>query len=251
MLSALVFAMSPLTVPGQAPSLARLDRSAEELIAEVRCNAAVTSARERGAVGPTDSLGPSFVCARTAAPSLGANFSIAPSSLRVTALRLVNLETQRRDRSAFDTASIATKLHALMAGHSPCRPAAARADDRLPIVLRTEADTIEVWWLPLSQFGGLTGAEPQSVGGECGVVFSPDGRHVVRIVDASDGLRAWHDSSTGTAVIESRERDMPLFSEILAVHQLALRQRGAIIQTKQWIFARTGPMWLAVRRSAP
>jgi hypothetical protein len=119
----------------------------------------------------------------------------------------------------------------------------------VPLSMRSDGDSIEVWLLPL---GLLMGRAPSTVGGERGFIYSPDGRTLAREIDAFDRQRAIAIPDTGRVEILSREDDLPLVSELIALNLLHDQGREVQLVTKSFAAHLIGPAssstWIQIRR---
>ena len=117
-----------------------------------------------------------------------------------------------------------------------------------PVSIRSYADTIEVWLLPLDFFAQPV---PTAVGGERGYIYSPDGGALVREADAFDRHRAVAVPDTGIVEIISTEDALPLLSELMAANRMHGMGREVRIVTDAFIsqLVRGPPeVWVHLKR---
>src|SRR5688500_11201236 len=115
--------------------------------------------------------------------------------------------------------------------------------------MRSVGDTIEVWLLPA---GLLMGRTPSIVGGERGFIYSPDGRTLAREIDAFDRHRALLIPDSGRVEILSREENLPLVSELIAMNLVHDQGREVRLVTSafaaQLVGPKSAPTWIHIRR---
>ena len=227
----------------RADAFDHVDRTARELIRTMKCAQATAQARATGLFGPIDSLGTNGQCFRLNGRAMGVFFTPDTSFSRASRLRVVNLGTGARDLATIDTAAILAVARASSDALSRAFPAFARENRKFaPISMRFDGDSIQVWMLPV----GMT------VGGERGYVYSPNGRTLAREIDAADRFRTVVIPDSGEVVISSRENDLPLVSELIAMNLLYDRGRDVEVVTAAFRSrlqgARDNPVWLQIRR---
>ena len=118
-----------------------------------------------------------------------------------------------------------------------------------PLSFRSDGDSIEVWLIPL---GSIMGGTATTVGGERGYIYSPNGRKLVREIDAFDRYRTIAVADSGQAQIISREDDLPLFSELIVANLLHGDGREVQITTAAYASRLTGrepnSVWMQVHK---
>ena len=226
-----------------ADAFAHVDRAARELIWTMKCAQATAHARATGLFGPTDSLGTNGQCFRLNGHAMGVFFTPDTTFTRASRIRVVNLGTGVRDLATIDTAAILAVARASSDALSRALPAFARENRKFaPLSMRFDGDSIEIWMLPV----GMT------VGGERGYVYSPNGRTLARAIDAADRFRTVVVPDTGEVVIASREDDLPLVSELVAMNLLYDRGRDVELVTAAFRSrlqgVRDNPVWVQIRR---
>ncbi len=210
----------------------RLDRTSRSLIAAVGCAISSAQARARGAFGPVESLGSNGMCLRRNGRAFGVFFEPDSAFTKASKLRVVDLSTMTRDTAAVDTLAILAEERAADAGLTKGYPLFERANRQFaPFSMRTDGDSIEVWLIPL---GLVMTQAPRTVGGERAFIFSPDGRTLVREIDAADRYRPVTIPPAGPVEITSQEDDLPLVSELLMVNMLNRQGRDASVVTKTY-----------------
>lgn len=227
----------------RADAFDHLDRTSRELIWTMKCAQATAHARAAGSFGPIDSLGTNGQCFRRNGRAMGVFFTPDSTFTRANRLRVVDLRTGARDAAPIDTAAILAVARASSDALSRAFPAFTRENRKFaPIAMRFEADSIQVWMLPV----GMT------VGGERAYVYSPNGRTLAREIDASDRFRAIVVPDSGRVVISSREDDLPLVSELVAMNLLHDRGRDVELVTAAFMSRlegpRDNPVWVQIRR---
>ncbi len=208
----------------------RLDRTSRGLIAAVGCAISAGRARAQGAFGPRDSLGSKGLCILSGGRALGAFFDADSAFSRVTRLSVVDLATGARHSGAVDTSALLAETRAARGGMlKGFDRFEAEGRQFAPFSFRSDGDTIEVWLLPTTM---LMGAQPTSLGGERAFIYSPDGRTLVREVDASAKYRPLTIPASGAVELQSMEDDLPLVSELLVVNVLHRTGRAAAVVTR-------------------
>ena len=206
----------------------RGDRLARALISTVRCAGSVAQAREDGLFGPLDSLGGNGQCVTADGKRVGIFFDADSQLTHVTRFSAVDLGTRARRIAPLDTLAILALARAERTGQM--RGITAFEDAHrpyAPLAFRFDGDSIEVWIFPVAVVTG----QPPSVGGERGYVFSPDGRTLVREVDAFADFRSIAVADTGTVYLTSRSMDVPTLSEFVLANALNGQGRTVSIVT--------------------
>lgn len=225
---------SPRTARAQAPSAVDLaafdkaDRRAGELLRILRCARGISMARARQEFGPADSLGHIGQCVTVDGRAVGVFLEADTPFVRTTRFSAVDLTSHTRRSAPMDTSAVLAVARAELAAQSPNVLEGFYKAKRpySPMAFRFDGDSIEVWLIPVS----LVMGPPYTVGGERGFVFSPDGRTLVREVDAFADYRPIVVPDTGTVNIASRSRSTPSLSEFVLANGLNRLGRTVAIQ---------------------
>jgi len=220
------------------------------LIATVGCARRSAQARADGLFGPPDSLGRRGQCLRVDGRVFGVFFTPDSTFTKASNLRVVDVATNARYLGPVDTTAILAESRASQEGVLKGFPSFRDGKRQFaPFSIRTDGDTIEVWLLPA---GLLMGRTPSSVGGERGFIYSPDGRTLVREIDAFDRYRTVQIPDSGKVEIRSREEDLPLLSELIATNILHNQGREVQLITNtfasQLVGPQSAPIWIQVHR---
>ena len=159
---------------------------------------------------------------------------LAADSAFNTALKLsvVDLATFMRHTEPVDTVAVLAQARAARDGGLKGSPPFQRENRQYaPFSMRSDGDSIEVWLLPT---GLLLGDMPTSVGGERAFIYSPDGRTLAREIDAFERFRSITLPVTGPVELLSQEDDLPLVSELVALHILHRQGRDVSLVTKTY-----------------
>jgi hypothetical protein len=232
--TALLPPLPPLTAQAQVPSQTlafdRADRRAQRLIASVRCAQQSAEARSQGIFGPPDSLGGSGQCVLMEGRFVGVFMDVDTQFTKATHFVAVDLARHVRRVTPMDTAAALAVARAEWAAQVRGAQAFAVADrPYAPLSFRFDGDSIEVWLFPVAVLRG----RPPTVGGERGFVFAPDGRTLVREVDAFASYRSFTASDTGTFFILSRENAVPTLSELVLANLVNGLGRSVTIDMTQ------------------
>jgi hypothetical protein len=220
------------------------------LIATVGCARRSAEARTNGLFGPPDSLGRRGQCLRKDGHAYGVFFTPDSTYTKALNLRVLDLANGVRYLGAVDTTAILAETRvtgeALLKGFPSFQ---REARQFVPLSMRTDGDSIEVWLLPV---GILMGRSPSTVGGERAFIYSPDGRTLARAIDASDRYRSLAIPDSGNVEILSQEEDLPLVSELIVTNILHDRGRAVQLVTKmfgaQLIGTGSNSTWVQMRR---
>ena len=239
----------------QAPSSAesqafdRVDREARTFITTMRCAQRVSALRAQGLFGPADSAGGTGLCPIVAGRLVGVFMEIDTTFANPTRFAAVEIGTRTRWTAPLDTTAVLGMARAER--HAQIRGSGAfeRADRQyVPFSFRFDGDSIEVWIVPVSVLSGA----PFSVGGERGYAYSPDGRALVREVDAFGDYRVIPVADTGVVRIRSTQEFVPTFSEMLVANLLNDVGRHVTIDSRRSSATLVGPggraMWIQVRQ---
>jgi hypothetical protein len=210
--------------PERLAKFDRGDRLSRALLSTLRCGGAVSSARAAGVFGPVDSLGHVGQCPVIEGRRVGIFFDADSLFTHVTRMSAVDVQTRSRRQAPLDTTAVLAVARAELAGQ--LRGIKAYEDagrPYVPVAFRFDGDSIEVWMLPAALLMG----QSLSVGGERGYEFTPDGRTLVREIDAFADFRPLTLPDTGTVYIHSRGGDVPTLSEFLIAN--ALNQQGRMV----------------------
>lgn len=239
-----------LSESARAAAFDRLDRTSRQLIATVGCARQAAMARAAGLLGPPDSVGRTGLCVRIDQRRLGVFLTPDSALTKALDVRVVDLAKGTRYTGALDTAAVLAQARAAREAVRKGYPLFEREKRQFaPLSIRSDGDSIEVWLLPLGLFIGRT---ISTLGGERGFVYSPDGRTLVREIDASDRFRSPSIPDSGRVEIRSQEQDLPLLSELIATNLLYNDGREVQLITdtfaSQLVGPRAAPLWLQLRR---
>ena len=161
----------------------------------------------------------------------------------------VDLGTRALTHEALDTAGILAVGRAQRTALRQGMPSFVTANRPFsPVAFRFEGDSIEVWLVPSSS---ITSADSLTVGGEMGMVFSPDGRKLIREVDEAAKYRPVTVPATGLVNIESEEAEIPTLTELLLANVLNRKGRDVSIDMKNESALLQGEAWMHGRRTQP
>jgi hypothetical protein len=163
-------------------------------------------------------------------------------------LRVVDLENRARYSGQIDTTAILAEARAGAEAVLKGFPFFQQEKRQFaPFSMRSDGDSIEVWLVPLAL---LIGKAPSVVGGERGYVYSPDGRTLVREIDAFDRHRTLTIPDSGRVEILSREDDLPLVSELIAANILHDQGRDVELVTNAYtsVLPKSAEIWLQLRK---
>jgi hypothetical protein len=223
----------------RAAAFDRLDRTSRALMETINCAHGTARARADGIFGPPDSLGRTGQCLRQDGRVFGVFFTHDSTFARAQNLRVVDLAKRTRYLGSVDTAAILAEGRAADEGVLKAFPSFVKANRPFaPFSMRSDGDSIEVWLLPA---GLLMGRTPAAIGGERGFIYSPDGRTLVREIDAFDEHRALTVPDSGRVDIRSRQEDLPLVSELFATNVLFDQGREVRLITNKFISYLVGP----------
>lgn len=207
----------------------RADRLSRAVIQQIRCAQHVSRLRQSGVFGPLDSLGRKGQCAVVGDRYVGIFFDSDTLFDRVSRFSAVDLGSSTRRSEPLDTAAVLAVARASRTAQLRGRDAYERSQrPYAPLAFRFDGDSVQVWLIPASVF-----ASPRTLGGERGYEFSPDGRTLVREIDRFDVVETLSIPDTGVVRILSRERTVPLISELIAANLLHEKGRRISIETEQ------------------
>jgi len=227
----------------------RLDRTSRALLSTVICARNAGYLRGVGVLGPADSVGRTGLCLRQGDRTLAAYFTPDSAFSHAVDLRVLDIADSARYRGQVDTSAILAQARA--AYEAVRKGFASYQQSRrafTPVTIRSDGDSIEVWLLPL---GFFSQPAPTAVGGERGYIYSPDGRTLVREINAFDRHRALAVPDTGLVEIVSMETDLPLMSELMATNRMYGKGREVRIVTDAFIsqLVRGPPeVWVQLKR---
>ena len=206
-------------------------------------------ARAAGLFGPSDSIGRRGQCLWIGGMSYGVFFDADSSFSSARQLRVVDLAKHTRYLEPVDTVGILAEARAANEAVLKGFPAFQRAQRQFaPVSFRMDGDSLEVWLIPA---GSVMGPKPTTVGGERGYVYAPDGRTLVREIDAFDRFRTIEIPDSGRVRIVSREKDLPLVSELSVANLLHNEGRDVQIVTDAYTSILAGQgrnaIWLQLR----
>jgi hypothetical protein len=203
--------------PVQHAAFDRADRRSRALISTVRCAQQVSLARARGLFGPVDSLGRFGQCVVVDHRLVGVFMEVDTQFVSATRFTAVDLAASARRTAPMDTAAVVALARAEWVAQSRGAESFAKTDRQYtPMTFRFDGDSIEAWLIPVALFTG----EPFTLGGERGYVFTPDGRTLVREIDAFRDYRTVVIPDTGAVHIVSREQAVPALSELVLANLL-------------------------------
>lgn len=249
---AVALVTTPATVTAQtqsraSPDRAQLfdsaDREAQSVAWVIECAQLSARARNRGAFGAVDSIGPYGLCVRVGPTRHGVFLGADSAFTRATNVRVVNLGTMARSTLALDTVALLVELRAKRAAMRLGAPKfVAERRQFAPFSYRFEDGRVHVWLLPVSVFDG------EALGGERWWTFASDGATVVEAHDAAAQWRSFTLPTTREVTITSTEPDIPLVTEFLVANLLARSGRVPTIVTGTYVSTLTGDAWMQVRR---
>jgi hypothetical protein len=228
----------------------RLDRTSRALIATIDCARASARARAEGRFGPADSVGRWGQCLYQQGRAFGVFFEPDSGLTAAKNLRAFDFANRVRYIGQVDTAAVLAEARASRDAVQKGMPAFVRVKRQfLPLSMRSDGDSIEVWLLPAALVMSRTSP---SLGGEKGFVYSPDGRTLAREIDAFDRFRIVALPDTGRIEIRSSEDNLPLVSELIATNLLYDQGREVQLMTNSFISQLAGPKespaWIQIHR---
>lgn len=227
----------------------RIDRVSRALLSTVWCARNAEYLRGAGVLGPADSVGRTGLCVRKDGRALAAYFTPDSAYSRAGDLRVLDVTDSAWYRGPVDTSAILAQARAANEAVVKGFPSFQREKRSFtPVSIRSDGDSIEVWLLPLGLFAQPV---PTAVGGERAFVYSPDGRTLVREINAFDRHRVLTVPDTGLVEIVSRERDLPLVSELIATNRIHIGGREVRLVTASVIsqLVRGPPeVWVQLKR---
>jgi hypothetical protein len=239
----------PLADSVRALAFDRLDRMSRTLLSTVWCAQRSGYLRGVGVLGNADSVGRTGLCLRKDGRALAAYFTSDSTYSKAVDLRVLDVADSAWYRGPVDTAAILSQARAANEAVRKGFPSyQQRRRAFSPVSIRSDGDTIEVWLLPLGHF---VQPAPTAVGGERGYIYSPDGRTLVREIDAFDRHRALAVPDTGLVEIVSMEDDLPLVSELMATNRMHGKGREVRIVTDAFMsqLVRGPPeLWVQLKR---
>jgi len=225
------------------------DRRASELVVQLRCAQQMAGIRARGGFGAADTLGFTGQCIRHGGSYIGVYLDLDSAGTRHVRFSAVNLTQRTPHAEPLDTS-------ALVAAARARRDALVRGGRTMerqfaPFILRTNAESLEVWLMPLSIVTG----EPLSSGGERGYVYSADGRTVIRTVDAVAVFETITAGPADQITIVRRNARLPLLSDLLVANLQLLQGRAVHIElaqvTSTLVNPAVGGAWIHTKRTPP
>ena len=232
----------------QSPDFLAQERRAQAALAVLQCNSEAALAAAAGAFGPLDRGVDDVTCLDVATEPRGIAFRLGPPGARVGMPRLADLQRRTRVDVPFDTARFTQTIVAMIGAGGQAVAEDRDGRESLGIVLRGAADTIEVWYVPVTQVTDGRSWLPQSLGGERAVIVRPDGRQLVRVIDHGATWRPFAAKPTGMVLLRSAQDEVPTLTEMMACLQLTLTGRDAAIETRRWTYVRFGSGWVVTRR---
>ena len=201
----------------KAAAFAQADRRARAVIEQIRCAQRVAGLRQRLVFGPLNSLGGRGQCTIVNGRYVGVFYDADTLFSGAARLSAVDLASSTRRLEPIDTIAILAVGRATRAAQLRGMGAYQRLGRQYtPVAFRFDAGSIEIWLVPSAV---LTGP-PLTVGGERGYVFTPDGRVLVREIDAFDAMRALAFPDTGVVRVPSAEDAVPSMSEMVVANLL-------------------------------
>lgn len=227
----------------------RLDRTSRTLLSTVECAAKASYLRESGVLGPVDSVGRTGLCLRRNGRMLAAYFTPDSAYRKAANVRVVDIAGSVRYPGPVDTSAILAQIRATTEAVIRGFPSFQQEKRAFaPVSMRSDGDSVEIWLLPLGLFAQPA---PTAIGGERAYIYSPDGRTLVREIDAFERHRALAVPDTGLVEIVSREDDLPLVSELIAANRLHTTGREVRVVTTAVIsqLVRGPPeVWVQLKR---
>jgi hypothetical protein len=227
----------------------RLDRTSRTLLSTVWCGRNAAYLRGVGVLGPHDSVGRTGLCLLQNGRALAAYFTPDSTYTRAVNVRVVDIADSAWFRGAVDTSAMLAQARA--ANEAVRRGFASFQQEKrafTPVSIRGDGDSIAVWLLPLGLFSQPV---PAAAGGERAYIYSPDGRTLVREIDAFDRHRALVIPDSGLVEIVSKESDLPLVSELIAANRIHTSGREVRVITTAFIsqLVRGPPeVWVQLKR---
>ena len=227
----------------------RMDRRARDVDLWLQWLMRTEDVRKSGQFGAVDSVGKHGMCVARHDELLGVLFNSDSACSEAHDARVISLARKTREVTPFDTAGMIAECRAMYTGlRSGALPDNQTAWQFAPSVIRSDGDTIEVWLVPTAL---LMGESEIALGGERGFLFAPNGKTLVRHIDARPKQRVFRVPADGPIAIPSSKDDIPLLTELFAVNTFHLRGRAASVSTKTFNSALVGAepnsMWLQMR----
>jgi hypothetical protein len=215
------------------------DREAQAVAWVIECAQMTARARNRGAFGAVDSIGPYGLCVQVGTTRHGVFFNADSALTRATNVRLVSFATMARSTAAIDTAALLVEVKAKRAATRLDAPKfASERRPFAPFSYRFEDGRVHAWLLPISVFDG------EALGGERWWTFADDGVSVLESNDAGPLWRAFAIPATREVTIASAAPDIPLLSELLIANLLARSGRVPTITTGSFASTLMGNAWV-------
>jgi hypothetical protein len=225
------------------------DRRARTMVVQLQCAQHMAGLRARGAFGAADTLGTTGLCIRSGDAYVGVYLSLDSAGARHRRFSAVQLTNNAPNTTPLDTAALVSAARARR--ETLGLGASAMGRPFAPFILHGDADTVEVWLVPLSV---ITGSPPSS-GGERGYVYAGYGARLVTTIEATTKFDTLQVRPGAPLSIRRTDSRLPLFSDLLVANLQQLRGRAVEIElagvTSRLMDGPGGGVWLHAKRTAP
>ncbi|MES3032644.1 MAG: hypothetical protein V4813_01455 [Gemmatimonadota bacterium] len=226
----------------------RADRRASQLVDQLRCGQRMASLRARGRFGAPDTLGFVGHCVLRPGAYIGVYLDLDSTRTRAVRFSALDITHDVPYREALDTAALVAASRARYDALG--RGGSTMARQFVPFMLRGDADSVEVWLVPVSIFTG----EPVSAGGERGYVYDPAGRTLARTVDNTAAYQVLTAPDSARLTIARPGVRIPGLSDLLLANLLLLEKRTLSIEladvTSTLLPGNGDGMWVHTKRAA-